>query len=113
MASSPHVGVYTWEHPGGKFEVCLRPNFVFYCQSFPAAATWSFQDNNLTVNWKNYGNYELTLGASGFEGSVVGIPAKWRKMTLLRPLSDAETALLVSFSYNAPKKILKISLLYS
>jgi len=92
------VGVYTWEHPGGKFEVCLRANFVFYCQAFPAQGSWNFvEGNKLIINWKNYGNYELTLGAnSGFEGSVVGIPAKWRKMTFLRPLSNAETVLLAS-----------------
>lgn len=97
ILSPPQAGVYTWEHPGGKFEVCLRPNFVFYCQSFPAAAVWSFQDNKLTVDWKNYGKYELILNDSDvLEGSVVGISTKWRKMSFLRPLSDAEAILFVS-----------------
>lgn len=88
------AGVYSWEYANGRFDVALRPNSVFYCPKYPAGASWSFVDGALCIDWKNYGKYELMKTETGFEGSAVGKPANWRKMTYSRPFTDIETLLM-------------------
>ncbi len=95
------IGVYTWEHPGGSFEVVLRPNTVFYCPSYPANAKWFDIGDKVEIDWRNYGAYILNKceAENEFEGSVVGNPSKWRKMKFLRPFNELETTLLVCEIY--------------
>ena len=88
-------GHYTWTHPSGSFPVCLRPNGVFFCPSFQQESTWSVSDaNKLHVDWKKYGQYEFAPNGDGLEGSAVGSPEKWRRMTFLRPFSEAEAVVM-------------------
>lgn len=91
---SSAAGVYTWEYANGRFDVALRPNSVFYSPKFPASASWSCVDGTLRIDWKNYGNYELIKTENGFEGTAVGKPTSWRKMTYSRPFTDIETLLM-------------------
>ena len=76
--------------------MCLRPNGVFFCPSFQQESTWAVNDAKLHVDWKKYGTYEfMPKGAAGlWEGSAVGNAENWRKMTFLRPFSDAEALVM-------------------
>lgn len=69
---------------------------VFFKRCSLAAATWSYDAASGVVNvdWKKYGNYQLTRTGSGsLEGSVAGNPSKWRKMDLVRAFTPAELLL--------------------
>jgi len=88
-------GVYDWSYAGGSFQVALRPNGTFYCEKYPAQAKWQVVDNKLQVDWKNFGQYEFVIGSSSvIEGSLVGNPSNWRKMSFARAFTETETALL-------------------
>ena len=39
-ASAMFSAWYGFQHPGGEFEVCLRPGGVFYAPQFPANSRW-------------------------------------------------------------------------
>ena len=84
-------------HKGGEFEVCLRPD-TFFCSQFRASAFWHYleEEGVLKIDWANFGKYAMKLGSDGvtWEGSVIGKPESWRKMTFTRPISDAEVLLL-------------------
>jgi hypothetical protein len=91
-------GVYTWTYAGGSFEVSLRPNSVFYCETFPSAASFTASDEgrSLSVDWKKYGKYNFRRSPENpavFEGSVEGNEENWRKMELKAPFSAMEIAL--------------------
>mmetsp|Transcript_35157 Transcript_35157/g.92571 ORF Transcript_35157/g.92571 Transcript_35157/m.92571 type:complete len:121 (-) Transcript_35157:319-681(-) len=58
-ASTEIEGLYTWSYSEGSFPVEIRPNGVFYCASYPAAATWTFDQDILIVDWKKNGKYVL------------------------------------------------------
>ena len=88
-------GVYSWKHPSGEFNVHLRNNGVFYCKDYPAAAKWMENDSKLQIDWKNYGSYELMKTSEiELEGSVVGQPSKWRKMSFQRPFTEMENLIM-------------------
>eukprot|EP00596_Hydrurales_sp_CCMP1899_P009171 CAMPEP_0119034118 /NCGR_PEP_ID=MMETSP1177-20130426/1157_1 /TAXON_ID=2985 /ORGANISM="Ochromonas sp, Strain CCMP1899" /LENGTH=175 /DNA_ID=CAMNT_0006991359 /DNA_START=27 /DNA_END=551 /DNA_ORIENTATION=+ len=91
-------GVYSWTYAGGNFPVCLRPNGIFYCPQYSAAASWKLEDNvKIIIDWKNFGQYELNIDLTQeglLEGYQVGKPNNWRKMTFLRPFSAAELLLM-------------------
>jgi hypothetical protein len=60
---------------------------IFICVCTTAAATWSYNVDSgvVDVNWKKFGNYQLNRTGDGqLEGSVVGVPDKWRKMTYVK-----------------------------
>ena len=97
MSTAPSVGYYNFVHKGGEFEVCLRPH-TFFCSQFRASAFWHSleEEGVLKIDWANFGKYAMKLGSDGvtWEGSVIGKPESWRKMTFTRPISDAEVLLL-------------------
>ena len=105
-ASAFYAGWYSFEHPGGAFEVCLRPGGVFYAPDFPSNSRWcAMGETKVGIAWGKYGNYELTIvgepARREFAGSAVPPspgdapgPNDWRKMRLVRPLSPAESRLL-------------------
>jgi hypothetical protein len=85
------LGVYNWSYAGGVFSVSFRPNGIFHCASFPAAATWQVEGAKLMVDWKKYGTYEFALnGGSLIEGSATNAPANWRKLEYLRDFNATE-----------------------
>jgi hypothetical protein len=91
------AGVYNWTYQGGSFVVAFRPRGVFYCEKYPAAASWSIASNLLTVNWKNYGSYEFPLKSDSNEkldGFVQKNPTNWRKIEFIREFNPTERALL-------------------
>ena len=95
------VGVYHFEHPGGAFEVHLRPDEKFFAPQFQAKATYAFDASGkvMTVEWGKYGVYvlELTdLATKSFSGSAKDKPESWRKMSIKRPFSMAEAKLMDS-----------------
>ena len=105
-ASKFYAGWYNFEHPGGAFEVCLRPGGVFYAPDFPCNSRWcAMGDNKVGIAWGKYGNYEMTVvgdpAARRLSGSAVPPapgdapgPNDWRRMAAVRPLSPAEARLL-------------------
>jgi len=106
-------GWHEFSHPGGSFEVCLRPGGVFFCPTYHAASRWCNKPGSsvIAIAWEQYGCYELEVTSQSpfkLAGSIVGSPADWRKMEPRRALSAAETKLLGvrgtgtqwKFSYN-------------
>jgi predicted DNA-binding WGR domain protein len=88
-------GVYAWEYAGGSFPVVLRPNGVFYCKGYAAAATWTVEDGKVMINWGRFGNYQMVnVGDNKWDGSLIGYPEKWRKMSLTRPLNAGEVLMV-------------------
>ena len=81
-------GVYKFEHPGGEFEVHLRPELRFFAPKFQAKATWHITETGeLTIDWGKFGQYALQLKdppTRTFEGSAVGKPENWRKVRIAR-----------------------------
>ena len=81
-------GVYKFEHPGGEFEVHLRPELRFFAPKFQAKATWHITETGeLTIDWGKFGQYALQLKdppTRTFEGSAVGKPENWRKGRIAR-----------------------------
>lgn len=95
------IGVYNFEHPGGKFEVHLRSDERFFAPLYQTKSTWCFDAAGklMTIDFAKYGVYELNLEdetAKSFSGSAKGKPENWRKMSLKRPFSKAEMMLFDS-----------------
>jgi len=99
-AISKLLGVYDFEHPSGKFDVHLRTGGRFFAPNFQARATWTITEaGELFIDWAKYGTYQLQLKdptTRYFEGSAVGKPESWRKMTLQRKYTTAEEQLFDS-----------------
>lgn len=94
---SVQLGFYKWSYAGGDFSVSFRPNNVFHCAKFPAAATWEVQGDKLVVDWKKFGVYEFSLsGAAVLEGSARGTPTNWRKIEYVRDFNATERLLLAN-----------------
>lgn len=80
-------------HPQGEFNVEFRGDGYnhFVCTTYPAHAHWTLAGANrdeLTINWAQYGMYELRVDGSGkAEGSLKGTPTDWRRMTKVRDLA--------------------------
>jgi len=94
-------GVYDFAHPGGVFDVHLRPGGRFFAPQFQARASWNLEGQRLLVDFAKFGRYEFTRvgeleGSADFEGSAVGDPSNWRKMKRRRKFSVAEAKLLDS-----------------
>jgi len=90
-------GIYNWSYQGGNFLVAFRPGGAFYCEKFPAAATWSSTASILSVNWKNFGSYEFPLKNDGntiVEGYVTNNRTNWRKIEYVRDFNATERVLL-------------------
>jgi hypothetical protein len=95
-------GIYEWAYSAGRFEVALRPNKVLYCAEYQAQAKWDIAEENvlakvLRVDFKNFGQYEFVVtsdASAPIQGSVAGVPEKWRTLTFLRPFNETEIAVL-------------------
>ena len=75
--------------------MCLRPSGVFYCMQYSSSSKWEATSSGITIDWKNYGQYELNIaGANELVGCQKGKPANWRKMNFLRPFNECETAMM-------------------
>jgi hypothetical protein len=101
MPSKDFMGVYTFEHAGGSFDVHLRSQERFFAPKFQAKATWhmNLEMTVINIDWGKFGKYELTMtdaGTKAFSGSAVGKPESWRKMHLKRPFTEAELKLMDS-----------------
>ena len=92
------LGWYDFTHPGGTFDVCLRPGGTFFCPKFQANSRWAVTpDGKLQIEWGKFGNYELpvtNVEAREFAGSMVGDASQWRRMKMKRGLVQSEVALL-------------------
>lgn len=89
------AGIYNWIYPTGSFSVCLRPNGVFFCKSFNTPGRWEERDGGVYVDWQKYGKVQFAITGPGqLEGSLIGFPDKWRKLSFLAPFSDAEMLLM-------------------
>jgi hypothetical protein len=60
----------------------------FVCKQYPAHSHWSMDGDRIIVNWGSYGDYELTIDATGcnMAGCKKGQPDNWRRATFLRSL---------------------------
>ena len=88
---------WEFEHAGGTFPVEFRGDGYshFVCRQFPAHSHWSLggaASDQLTINWDQYGVYELRLTSSGdsAEGCEKGLETNWRKMRFLRTLDASQ-----------------------
>jgi hypothetical protein len=94
------VGWYSLQWKGGSFEICLRPVGRFFCPKFQAQASWKLEGNTIKVDWQKFGNYEFTIDPETKHMEGFALPENkedannWRKADFLRPLSDAEAALI-------------------
>jgi len=107
-ASAMFSAWYGFQHPGGEFEVCLRPGGVFYAPQFPANSRWCVMPSGdgakIGIAWGKYGNYELAVTDAvlrELQGAAVPPsprdapgPNDWRRMRAIRPLSPAELSLI-------------------
>jgi hypothetical protein len=93
-------GVYDFIHAGGQFDVHLRSGGRFFAPKFQARANWTVTEaGEVTIEWGKYGQYKLDLVDPPkrlFEGSLIGKPESWRKMSLKRPFTTAEKMLMDS-----------------
>lgn len=94
------LGVYNFQHPGGQFDVHLRPGGRFFAPNFQARASWSVsEDGEMFIEWGKFGQYKLSItdpAARAFEGAAVSNAQSWRKMALRRPFTVAEMKLMDS-----------------
>ena len=94
------IGIYTFEHPGGSFDVHLRSKGRFFAPRFQARATWNCTEaGELFIDWGKYGQYKLDIvdpATRAFSGAAVGKPESWRKMVRRREFSVAEQAIMDS-----------------
>ena len=94
------LGIYNFQHAGGTFDVHLRPKGNFFAPKFQARASWNVTEaGELHIEWGKYGQYRLDLvdpPTRSFSGSAVGKPESWRKMSLKRPFTVAESKLFNS-----------------
>ena len=59
-----YAGWYAFQHPGGEFEVCLRPGGVFHAPGFPTASRWCAlpgPNPAIAITWGKYGDYKLDV----------------------------------------------------
>jgi hypothetical protein len=83
---------FAWS--GGNFPVQFKADGYnhFKCDEFPAHAHWTIQGTKLTINWAEYGKYEMTIdpAAKTMEGGLIGADWKtdWRKAKHSRNLLD-------------------------
>ena len=88
-------GHYLFSYAGGTFPVDLRPSGVFYCSQFPAQAKYTVQENNMMIDWANYGKYVLQLEAAGsWSGHKLEDASSWRKLTFSAPFIAEESLLM-------------------
>ena len=88
-------GVYTFEHPGGTFDVELRPYGKFHAPRFLTKSSWAVSSSTLYVGFGKYGRYEFSINDADIKtlsGGAVSNPSNWRKMALKRPFTDDERA---------------------
>ena len=92
------LGIYSFTHPGGEFEVHLRDKGRFWAPRFQCASTWQMDsDGGLKIDFAQYGKYELRKeDDGGYSGSAVGKQESWRKMAKTRDFSAAELAVMDS-----------------
>ena len=88
-------GVYEFEHPGGVFDVHLRPMGKFFAPKFQAAkTTWTCTEaGELSIEFAKYGQYKLEItdpATRSFAGSAIGKPESWRKVRA-SPIPDTCT----------------------
>lgn len=90
------LGVYRWTYKNGAFNVCFRPQGVFFCSKYPSNASWTVNADALVVDWKNYGTYEFPLkdDLTSLDGHATGKPENWRKLEFVREFSAGERLLL-------------------
>ena len=83
-AEDQFLGVYSFEHPGGVFDVHLRPFTKFFAPNFHEKASWAFTSSKLLIEWGKYGQYVLDVDMAAqtpsFSGSAQGDPSNWRKV---------------------------------
>ena len=67
----------------------------FHCAEYPAAATWSRHGLGITIDWKEFGEYEMRIDpvTKAMAGCVKGSPADWRRAVFVKALSPVETLL--------------------
>lgn len=83
-------GHYSWSYAGGAFPVALRSNGVFYCSSFPAAATWVSTGDGVNVDWKKFGKYTFTNEDGEMVGGQADNLSNWRKMQFIKDFTESE-----------------------
>eukprot|EP01039_Chlorochromonas_danica_P020094 gene20094-24462_t len=90
------LGVYRWTFKNGAFNVCFRPQGVFFCSQYPANASWTVTADALVVDWKKDGTYEFPLKAdlTTLDGYTTGKPENWRKLEFIREFTAGERLLL-------------------
>ena len=117
------TGWYSFQYEGGECAVCFRPGphptcsnssvcprshcvlvadsrahsagGRFHCAEYPAAATWSRHGLGITIDWKEFGEYEMRIdpATKAMAGCVKGAPADWRRALFVKALSPVETLL--------------------
>jgi len=92
------LGVYSFGHPGGEFEVHLRSKGRFWAPKFQCKSTWVLGgDGEIRIDFQQYGKYELQKTEDGsYSGSALGKPESWRTMAKTRSFSAAEKAVMDS-----------------
>jgi len=100
-------GIYTFEFANGSFDVHLRSDYRFFSPKFQARASWEVETKDvdgttkvcLTIDWGKFGIYDMTLedpATKYFYGHKRGMPENWRKMTMRRKFSTAESSVMDS-----------------
>lgn len=82
--------VWNFEYAKGSFEVEFHTDSYnhFVCKQYPAHSHWLSTDDGLVqIFWGQYGDYEMRLNGSMFEGCKSGQPTNWRKMHFVRSLT--------------------------
>ena len=91
------LGVYSFAHPGGEFEVHLRTKGRFWAPTFKCKSTWQLDsEGTLSIDFQQHGKYALMSMEDGFVGSAVGKPESWRRMARKRSFTTAEKAVMDS-----------------
>ena len=91
---------YSFTHPHGSFDICLRPGGVMFAPGFAVGGSrWCVGADgaSIALTWGKYGDYSLQVSNAAereLTGSAVNMPEQWRKMRGTRPLSPAEARLL-------------------
>jgi len=85
---------WDFQWSGGSFPVQFKADGFnhFTCDDFPAHSHWSLEGSKITIDWDEYGKYELEVNVATktMEGGLVGGDWKddkdWRKAKLGRSL---------------------------
>jgi hypothetical protein len=66
----------------------------FHCPTYPAHSHYSLDGNNLSLDWGQYGSYELVVdpGTGTMQGCEKFKPAEWRRCSYIRPLEAQQNA---------------------